>query len=292
MNEEFNNNNNVGTTPVEPTQPAAPENNVFAQAQQSAEQTQQTVDMIQNKMAENGGSPMLAVMQLEQEAAAQQSPVEEPTPAPVVEEPAMEQTYEQPAAPVAPQPAAPVQVTPPIIERKTNGFAIAGLVFSLIGSGILGLILSIVGLVKFKTTYSGKGMSIAGIIISIIKLLLVVLLFSSIAALVGGVFGMVKEECGKATNCVLQADGTYECTKIDDNGVKLTLSCPAEYVNESAKKNDPNKGMIPDDEAQPKTETGIDEERDKEKEETKEQLDETIIHPNEVKPIPFNSNNI
>lgn len=64
-----------------------------------------------------------------------------------------------------------VNVTAP--EKKSNGFAIAGFVISLVSTllccgmfNILGLIFSIIGLVKAKDyDGSGKGLAIAGIII-------------------------------------------------------------------------------------------------------------------------------
>lgn len=62
--------------------------------------------------------------------------------------------------------------------KKTNGFAIAGFILSLLEGGILALIFSIVGLVKSKTVNSGKGLSIAGIIISIVRMILLVLLIT------------------------------------------------------------------------------------------------------------------
>ncbi len=60
--------------------------------------------------------------------------------------------------------------------QRTNGFAIAGLVASLfvccLGIHVLiGLVLSGVGLATSRKTNSGKGMSIAGIVISLIMLL-------------------------------------------------------------------------------------------------------------------------
>lgn len=60
--------------------------------------------------------------------------------------------------------------------KKSNGLAIAGFVVSLVsllllpGLGIVGLILSIIGLTKVKVINSGKGLSIAGIIISAIAI--------------------------------------------------------------------------------------------------------------------------
>lgn len=68
-------------------------------------------------------------------------------------------------------------------EEKTNGFAIAGFILSLISilccgsTSVLGLVFSIIGVVKAKNyNNNGKGLAIAGIVIGCIGLLLLILL--------------------------------------------------------------------------------------------------------------------
>ena len=100
------------------------------------------------------------------------------------------------------------------MEKKTNGFAIAGLVCALLVGPILGLIFSIIGLVKSKTTNSGKGLSIAGIIISIIRALFLVLIIFAFSAIFKT--DEFKESyCANLTNyeevCTKKDDGTYSC---------------------------------------------------------------------------------
>lgn len=70
-------------------------------------------------------------------------------------------------------------------SSKTNGFAIAGFVISLVSilccgfSSILGLIFSIIGLVNAnKGNKEGKGLAIAGIVISSILLVLLIALYA------------------------------------------------------------------------------------------------------------------
>lgn len=92
----------------------------------------------------------------------------------------------EPVAPVAPVQSVPVQ-NPQVVYQnvtvtpsKTNGFAIAGFVLSIISiflccgglvTGIPGLVLSILGLRDIsKNNEGGKGLAIAGIIISSIML--------------------------------------------------------------------------------------------------------------------------
>lgn len=61
-------------------------------------------------------------------------------------------------------------------ERRegTNGFAIAGFVCSLVLFGLLGLIFSIIGLTQIeKNGQDGKGLAIAGIVVSIVRLFII-----------------------------------------------------------------------------------------------------------------------
>lgn len=69
--------------------------------------------------------------------------------------------------------------------KKTNGFAIAGFVISIVSifcCGVpswLGLVFSIIGLVNAnKSESEGKGLAIAGIVISAILLVLLIALYS------------------------------------------------------------------------------------------------------------------
>lgn len=60
-------------------------------------------------------------------------------------------------------------------QKKTNGFAIAGFVIALISlftlgiGSILSFIFSLIGLTKSQKEYDGQGLSIAGIVISVIS---------------------------------------------------------------------------------------------------------------------------
>lgn len=57
------------------------------------------------------------------------------------------------------------------ITGKTNQAAIAGFVLALVGSGLLGLIFSCVGLTRANRGSDCKGLAVAGVIIGILKLL-------------------------------------------------------------------------------------------------------------------------
>ena len=108
-----------------------------------------------------------------------------PAPAPT---PANSQSYYQPAANYqAPQQAyAQPQYVP---APSTNGLCIAGLILAFVFP-LLGLILSIVGLVKVKSSgEGGRGLAIAGIILTELEFFVYVciILFYLIIALCGDV---------------------------------------------------------------------------------------------------------
>lgn len=90
---------------------------------------------------------------------------------------------EQSATTATPNPST-VQVNQTIVteKRKSNGMAVAGFVISLVsliccgGSSFLGLVFSIIGLVNAKNCDGeGKGLAIAGIIISSIFIVIFII---------------------------------------------------------------------------------------------------------------------
>lgn len=101
--------------------------------------------------------------------------------------------------------ASALNVQQAVPAKRTNGFAIAGFVLTLIGLfcgyytydivPLLGLIFSIVGLVKSKEYGSGRGLSIAGIVISlasiVLCIVLIIVVLPAILAALGGLAGSV-----------------------------------------------------------------------------------------------------
>lgn len=92
--------------------------------------------------------------------------------------------YYPPAAPGYP----PVmQGYAPAPQKKTNGLSLAGMIVSIVGAiggnyllcipSVVGIILSVIGLGKVKQLGSGKGFSIAGIIVGAVSLLIWILIF-------------------------------------------------------------------------------------------------------------------
>ena len=122
-----------------------------------------------------------------------------------------------------------VKETPKVIKR-TNGFALAGLLLSIFGGILLtafGFIFCIIGLFRVKKCNSGTGMSIAGIIIAILKVVfLFIMLFVISAIITSDAFEerfcleMEKRDLFKEA-CIKKDDNTYDCylvtCKIDDS---------------------------------------------------------------------------
>lgn len=84
-----------------------------------------------------------------------------------------------------------------VVEKKSNGMATAGFVLALITvffgwipiagwiTWLLGLIFSAVGLSKAKELEAGKGLAIAGLVISLIGIVLIFVAAASLAAIIG-----------------------------------------------------------------------------------------------------------
>ncbi|MBO4426196.1 MAG: zinc ribbon domain-containing protein [Clostridiales bacterium] len=115
----------------------------------------------------------------------------EPVSAPVNDEskyapPSYGASQPQPAAqPVAQPQSAPSYNAQPQYQEQpqqsTDALCIAGFICSLLLSGLLGLILSIAGINRAKKSGApGKGFGVAGIIISIFKLLMILIFAGSI----------------------------------------------------------------------------------------------------------------
>ncbi len=80
----------------------------------------------------------------------------------------------------------------PMGPQRTSGLAIAGFVLSLVACGILGLIFSIMGKNEIQRsggTVGGQGLATAGMVISIIRLVLEVIYILVIIVAVAGSSG-------------------------------------------------------------------------------------------------------
>ena len=109
--------------------------------------------------------------------------------APVKEEPVQSGSYEQPNTnPYAYAPTAPVQT---VDENPGKGCGIASLILGILGvlppfhflAGLVGLILGIVGSSKSKKAGKSGGVSVAGIVLSVIALIVAVAILIGFIAL-------------------------------------------------------------------------------------------------------------
>lgn len=105
-------------------------------------------------------------------------------------------------------------VTEPVVDKKKkNVVAIIALIFSIIGTGVVGLILSIIGLIKSKKINAGKGLSIASLIISILKILLCITFSILVVVFSFDFFEVEKESESKKTTIQKVENGlkVYAC---------------------------------------------------------------------------------
>jgi hypothetical protein len=84
----------------------------------------------------------------------------------------MSDPYAQPSSNPPPQPTGyPGPEFPPPPAASTNGFAVAALVFGILG-GLLGLVFGIIALVQIRRTgQKGTGLAVAGLVLSALWLL-------------------------------------------------------------------------------------------------------------------------
>ena len=115
-----------------------------------------------------------------------------------------------------------------------NTMAIVGFILSIIGFSILGLIFSIVGYKKSKELGgNGKGLSIAGFVISILRILLYIVVCGMFIFSVyvqsekdkQGYFAY-NEHCSQASNCDCNYSNYCKCTYINEFGNEIIISCP------------------------------------------------------------------
>ena len=136
----------------------------------------------------------------------------------------------------------------PVVEetKKSNNIAIVGFILSFFFI-LVPFVLCIVGIVKSKKVHSGKGLSIAGLIISLLRgLLLLLLVCKVISAIINGEFlgfnfGAEFNEayCAEIVNqkddiCRLNDDGTYNCIDLQDFPTPSSMSSTLHDLDKDA----------------------------------------------------------
>ena len=123
----------------------------------------------------------------------------------------------------------PLNRPAPVQNNSTNGFAIAGLVCSIVVGSITGIIFSAIGMSKAKELGNGKGMAIAGLVISIVRIAIIVLYLLALFVLWPTTKSTIVKNahCSEAYACVDQYDGTLKCKYIDTDYSIKTVTCPS-----------------------------------------------------------------
>ena len=143
--------------------------------------------------------------------------------------------------PVVTQTEAPV--------KQSNTCATVGFVFSLLGFSIIPLILCIIGLNKSKEVNKGKGLSIAGILIVIIRMAIIILCLVLFTSFFSAILGTGSSACSIVTECtscnsldictckytnMLDEEQIITCSKTD----KLPMKSNVEQVEQLSKVED------------------------------------------------------
>lgn len=143
-------------------------------------------------------------------------------------------------------------------QNKTNTMAILGFIFSFLFS-LLGLIFSIIALGQIKERHEeGKGLAKAGLVISIIKMVIFMLMFI-MPIIAFSNWGNLKKDiltstyCSVVKECVYdESKGLYSCTYENDDGVEGTVLCDKDSIPSNITKstfypkNDSNDGDYED----------------------------------------------
>lgn len=123
------------------------------------------------------------------------------------------------------------------VVKKENTIAVIALVLAALGFNVISLILGILGLKKSKETNSGKGLSIAAIIISILQILVIIFFVAVGTMFTNLVWPSVKKEivnqatCAMAYDCELNTKSEYICKYKDENNEEKEIKCNWEYIN-------------------------------------------------------------
>lgn len=119
-------------------------------------------------------------------------------------------------------------------SNQSNPFAIAGLICAIVVGPILGIILSIIGFNKSKSMNGeGKGLALAGIIVSIVKFVLIIIL--TVICVI--IFSVSAKEVSSALTCYY----AYDCSEPNKNGV---AKCKYKYLDGTVKTIRCDKGTI------------------------------------------------
>jgi len=115
---------------------------------------------------------------------------------------------DQNPTPEQPPVVAPVTPGAPVVENPGKTFGIISLVLSLIGAGVIGIILGIIGLKKSAAVGLKNGLALAGIIVGAVSTVLGIIFISLAIAAAAALVS----KCGELGSGPHMVDGvTYNC---------------------------------------------------------------------------------
>lgn len=126
------------------------------------------------------------------------------------------------------------------VKKQTETIGILGFVFAFI-IPIVGIILSIIGISRANQNNSAKGLPVAGLVISIVRIVLRIILtilfvnivifgLGSIDSLGDEVDTKWDEFCREAKECTKNDDGFYSC-EYKNGFFDMTIPCSEDQIN-------------------------------------------------------------
>lgn len=115
-------------------------------------------------------------------------------------------------------------------QKKTNIFCILGLIFTFCLQP-LGLIFSIIGMVQTKKSgEGGRGLAIAGLVISIVQVVIIIAAFAMGFAIWPELKDEIKNStaCTQATECGPVKNGYRTCRTYTSENSYYEVSCPVD----------------------------------------------------------------
>ncbi|MEV7026783.1 hypothetical protein [Kitasatospora sp. NPDC093558] len=129
-------------------------------------------------------------------------------------------------------PQQPYGYPAPVQPTGSNGFAIAGLILAFLAAP-LGLVFSIIGLVKSKSAGKGKVPAIIGLIVSVLSMAVGIALFAMIGS---KVVKAIDPGCTSATSTVTTYSDKISADASNPDALKADLKNATDQLNAAAAK--------------------------------------------------------
>lgn len=124
----------------------------------------------------------------------------------------------------------------PVPEQGKNGFAVAALIFGIIGGVLFGLVFGIIGVVRSKKAGKGKVMSWIGIILSVLWLIPIAILVPHLLKTTDNVIKATDSGCMAATATVTGSEDKFTADESNPTALKADLQTIVTQLNADAAK--------------------------------------------------------